>query len=368
MVPPPAEPLVARRAQLPRGSISGMRPRSRRASQPRIAMLVNVCSLTVARGRPAMRRLRVPLTILALALASPAAAQFWLFPGLRPQPAPQQPAPIPAPAPVPEPMAPTAPVVPREAPPPRPASLKAVPEDAAVDRDLMFDGRSGRLRMERVGRGTDFQARVTLPGTRISRPAEACTVALDDGAPLPLASLGRPEGLARFEVRAPACPIRFDVLDGGVRMVGPDSACVIEAADCRVEPRGIWGPSPDVLVPQAKAIEQVRGLADRVVRENYRALAARARPQEVRPIVGEQAAFSAEREQTCRNYAREGQHGFCNARFTEARAARLAQQLGLRGPDTSVEAPRTPRAPRPPGAAAGAPMPISPAFGSNEIR
>jgi hypothetical protein len=65
------------------------------------------------------------------------------------------------------------------------------------------------------------------------------------------------------------------------------------------------------------------------VRDNYKVLTQRAGPQGVRPIVVEQAAFSSEREQVCREYAREGAHGFCHARYTEARLASLANKLGL---------------------------------------
>jgi hypothetical protein len=40
----------------------------------------------------------------------------------------------------------------------------------------------------------------------------------------------------------------------------------------------------------------------------------------VKAIAGEQAAFSSQREMTCRDYARESVHGFCSAQITEARS------------------------------------------------
>ena len=46
----------------------------------------------------------------------------------------------------------------------------------------------------------------------------------------------------------------------------------------------------------ARPIEQDRSQADRAVRENYKALAQRAQPHDVRTVVSEQAAFSSERE------------------------------------------------------------------------
>jgi hypothetical protein len=174
-----------------------------------------------------------------------------------------------------------------------------------------------------------LRAQITLAGTKVSQPTESCSVKLGGGDTVPLASGGKPDGLARYEVQAPACPIAFDVLEGAVLVTAPAEACVIQEADCRVEPRGMWGPEPGSLIPKAAEFEQARGSFDKAVRENYRALSQRAAPQAVRPIVAEQAAFSSDREQVCRSYAREGVHGFCNARFSEGRAATLAARLGI---------------------------------------
>ena len=77
----------------------------------------------------------------------------------------------------------------------------------------------------------------------------------------------------------------------------------------------MWGPEPAALAGVLADIERDRGAADKAVRENYKILAQRAKPQDARAIVGEQAGFSAEREIACRAYARESAHGFCNARI-----------------------------------------------------
>ena len=69
----------------------------------------------------------------------------------------------------------------------------------------------------------------------------------------------------------------------------------------------------------------------------------RARGQDVRPVVTEQAAFSSDREQVCRSYAREGSHGFCHVRITEGRAIALATRLGV----SPTSAPSASAAPRP---------------------
>jgi hypothetical protein len=233
--------------------------------------------------------------------------------------------------------------------PSRPVAAKAPAEEAIVGRTLKLNGAAGSLRVERAGR-TDLSARLTLDGTRISRPGEACAVTVDGA--LPLTPKGRPGGLPRYEIAAPSCPITADLLDGALLVRASAEACLVAAADCRVDPRGLWGPEPAALAPMARAIEGDRGRADRAVRENYKILAQRAKPAEVRGVVSEQAAFSSERETLCRSYAREPAHGFCNARFTEARAAELAARLGV--------APAAPAAPaRRPAASAG-PRPPSP--------
>ncbi len=229
-----------------------------------------------------------------------------------------------------------APGLPPGTPRARPAVPKAPAEDMVLNRELKLNGSMGRLRIERVGR-TDLRARLTLEGTRLTQPGESCTVRLEEA--VALTARGRVDGLLRYELGAPACPIIADLVEGALWVRGPVGACVIEAADCRVDPRGLWGPDPAALAPLARAIEQDRGRADREVRENYKALTERARPQDVRAVVSEQAAFSAERETLCRSYAREASHGFCNARFTQARAAQLAARLGGT-PVTAVPRPR----------------------------
>ena len=315
-----------------------------------------------------MKSLRLSLTAAAVAgslgLAADAAARGFferLF-GLRPaqpvyppQPIPQPrgpygvppgPAPYPGGAPPPEGelTGPSGPVAP---PPPKPIVLKAPTEDSVIGRELKLNGGAGSLRLERTGRA-DLRAQITLAGTKVSEPTEACTVPLGDGQPIAAASQGRADGLPRYEVQAPVCPITFDVLDGAVLVKAPAEACVFQALDCRVDPQGMWGPDPNSLLPRARDIEDARGTADKAVRENYRALAQKAGPQGVRPVVAEQAAFSADRETMCRSYRREAAHGFCNARFTEGRAIVLASRLGLLPtvPEPGAQAPPRPRPPR----------------------
>jgi hypothetical protein len=303
------------------------------------------------------------LILLCAALPAGAQAQWWPF-GARTNEPPVPPAPVPS-APVqPQPGAPLplgtpapgqAPPPQAQPAPPRPAAVRTAAEEEVIGREFRRNGAAGRLRVERAARGP-LTARLTLEGTAISKPGQACEVKIADGGPIPLKAEGRPEGSLRYALEAPACPIAFDVLEGAVLVASPTAACTFEAADCRAEVRGLWGPEPAALLPQTRAIEAARGEADRQVRENYRALSQRAAPNQVRPIVSEQAAFSSERDMACRDYAREAAHGFCHARFTAARAASLAGRLGLINPNpppaASAPAPRRPANPNPPSTSA----------------
>src|SRR4051794_3810741 len=284
-------------------------------------------------------------------------------PGNVPQPGgPRAPAPLPG-SPSEEAGLPSAPAQPAAPPPPKPVVLKAPTEESVVGRELKLNGGSGSLRLDRAGR--ELGAQITLAGRKLSQETETCAVKLGGGAPIPVTSLGRPEGLPRYELQAPACPITFDVLDGAVLVTAPTDACVIQEADCGVEARGLWGPEPASLIPKAKDIEQARGTADKAVRDNYKVLTQRAGPQGVRPVVAEQASFSSEREPLCRPSLREGAHGFCNTRFTEGRAVALAARLGILAPTAEASTQPERRPARPPRQAS---QPINPADPGSQPR
>lgn len=251
--------------------------------------------------------------------------------------------------------------------PAKPAAVKAVSEESVLNRELRLNGAGGSLRLERVGRTSEIRARMTLQGVTAAKPDEACAIKLEGGEPVALDSQGKPDGVPRYELKAASCPVSFDVLDGSVWVRGPEEGCRDEAAACQADPRGLWGPEPGALMRDVRAIEQARGQADRIVRENYRAMTQRAAPGELRAIVVEQAAFSSEREQQCQDYAREAAHGFCHARFTEGRAALLATKLGTTGSVASPKAEASRKRPRRPVSrrAAPPPSPEWPAYGSD---
>ncbi len=273
-------------------------------------------------------------------------------------PAPPRNVPAPPPAAVPgEPGAPGAPALPGEGAETRPAAppvprqpvvLKVPAEDNVVGQDLMLNGLNGALKIEKAGAG--YTALMTLPGTKVSQPTEACAVKLNAGKPVALTAEGRSQGVSRFSANAPECPLKLEILDGSV-LATPlgDKVCTFTAQDCATTPTGLWGPGAAALIPQAGELDTARGVADKAVRDNFKLMTQRARGQDVRPIVQEQAAFSSDREQACRTYAREGAHGYCHVRYTEARAIALAARLGANtaSPTASNTPPPRARKPKP---------------------
>ncbi|WP_173808001.1 hypothetical protein [Methylorubrum populi] len=311
--------------------------------------------------RPARAAIAALLALAGAAFApsTPARAQNFfeeLFgigraarPPQPPRNVPVQPAPPPA---EPGALAPgegaeTRPSVP--APPRQPVVLRVPSEDNVAGQDLLLNGLNGSLRIERSG--SAYTAQMTLPGTKISQPTESCTVKLNGGKPVPLSAEGRAQGVSRFSTGSAECPLRFEILDGSVLAtpLGSGPACTFTAADCETTPAGLWGPGAASLIPQAGEFDTARGVADKAVRDNYKIMTQRSRGSDVRPIVQEQAAFSSDREQACRTYAREGAHGYCHLRFTEARAIALATRLGANtATPTAANTPPRPRRSRAP--------------------
>lgn len=290
---------------------------------------------------PAMLRLAAAGATLAwLGFAGAALAQPMQLPGAQPfnPPGTQQAAPA------------------ATAGPPKPRGMPAIKiagEESILGRTLRRHGGFGEATLEKSGTGYGLKLRAE--GFQSSNLTEPCAISFGETA-VPVTALGKPAGLPRYKLEAPACPIVFDVLDGGFLVVEPGQPCVIEAAACRIDPRGVWGPDARTLAGRAKDIEGERTRAETAVREGFRALSAKADLPEQRTIAREQAGFSSEREQICRDFQREASHGFCGARITEARAASIRARLGLPEPKAESAKPRPATAKRtPPPAAAPAP-------------
>lgn len=212
------------------------------------------------------------------------------------------------------------------------ASLGApvsVPMPAALaGKTLFLDG--GKTQVTFAGHDRAIEvARLSLSGESIANSRDLCAVEVQP-VPLAVTNLGRATGLEQIQLTFAACPIVFDVLEGAVLVEPAQAACEFKAADCRVNPAGLWGPQAADLGPdKVKEIERARAHADGAVRSNFKALAASTKDRAaIMGFAREQAQFSSSREETCRDYADEGRHGFCATKVTEARAILLRGQLG----------------------------------------
>ena len=198
----------------------------------------------------------------------------------------------------------------RPPPAPRPVAARAASEEGILNRTLKLDGSLGQIRIERASR-TELKARLVLTGTKLSNPAESCEVRIET--PVPFAPAGRPDGLLRYEIAAPACPIAGDVVEGALFVRGPAEACRIEASIAGSIRAGCGARSPPPSRACSPTSSAIAAPPTRPCARTTRYLVQRAKPQDARAIVGEQAGFFAEREIACRAYARESAHGFCNA-------------------------------------------------------
>ncbi len=196
--------------------------------------------------------------------------------------------------------------------------------EAVAGRELLLNGVDGALRLSGGEKDKSLQIdKFTLMGEVVSDPAQKCRIDIVADAPIEAKSLGAPEGLARYSVDIPACPLTFDVLDGAVLAPAQTAACVFQAADCQANPGGLWGPDGASLEKDAKAIAKERAKADASISDSLRRLQAHDKGASTAALSREQNDFAAQRTDICHAYAGEAQHGFCAARLTQARAALL---------------------------------------------
>ena len=296
---------------------------------------------------PAPRALRAKLIALSIAatlLSGPAQAQLSL-PGAAPPPAgPMTSVPLDAGA--------------KPKPKPKPKDdgpVRAPGEETVVDRSLLHNGYAGRLELERRDKSLAV-VKLTLPGDAMSKAGQACKVEALTGGPIVATAVGKPKGLARYQVALPGCDFSFDVLDGAVRVEPAQRVCEFAAADCRVDMSGLWGPPAASLGGErAREIEKTRARAEASMRAHFKTLVGRTSGKDaVKLVARDQAAFSSQREMVCRDYQQETKHGFCGSSVTEARAAELWALLGApaAGADGAEAKPKKPKKPKPKPAAA----------------
>lgn len=120
------------------------------------------------------------------------------------------------------------------------ASPPRVPsDDAVVGRALMLNGRAGVMEFGRAGKDLQI-SHLKLSGDLISRVGDRCQVDLSS-APIALEPAGKPAGVTRYLLKLPACPFSVDILEGAALAIREGGACEFTAADCRVNPAGLWG-------------------------------------------------------------------------------------------------------------------------------
>ncbi|MDQ6869111.1 MAG: hypothetical protein M3178_12195 [Pseudomonadota bacterium] len=209
---------------------------------------------------------------------------------------------------------------------PKPAGLKPPSEETIFGHELSRDGFAGIVAFQRgSGKGLEI-TRLSIAGEEISHPGEHCQVEVVAGTPIQPRFAGRPNGISRYEVEIETCPFSLDVLEGAVLVTRALPTCDFRAADCRVDPGGLWGPPGNTIGPdQTKQLERERGRVDSAMLAKFHALlmSAGKDKEAIKQIASEQAGFSSEREVICRNYLREDIHGFCALRITQARALAL---------------------------------------------
>ncbi len=196
-----------------------------------------------------------------------------------------------------------------------------------VGRPLRLNGNAGQLLFSRRGKVLRID-KFSLAGEVISDPSRKCLIDIVGDAPIEAKSLGRPDGLARYEAQIPACPFSFDLLDGAVLVPAQNTACVFQAADCQASPGGLWGPDGANLENDAKSIERRRARADAAAAGRLRTLQARfkGRP-EADDAARDERDFPAQRDDVCRDYEKEAVHGYCASQMAQAHAARLKARI-----------------------------------------
>lgn len=250
-----------------------------------------------------------------------------------------------------------------DAPPPKPRKKtpppKSFAEDSLAGKEFQRNGSKGRISLVKNADGT-YALKLIAVGEKISKPADACGLDLGNGSLLALTAVGRPDGVPRYEIAVPGCPLTLDVADGSLLVAG-EALCTFQEADCRVDARGLWGPPPAELEPKVADFDGDRSRADKAMRETFKTLMARTKDKaELKALVSEQAGFTGAREELCRDYAREPAHGFCGARYTELRAAALDARRARLEASGQLAAPKAKPKPKPvapvPAASAGDPL------------
>eukprot|EP01042_Synura_sphagnicola_P014319 gene14318-biopygen14434 len=152
-------------------------------------------------------------------------------------------------------------------------AIKIPGEDSILGKTLRRNGGFGEATLEKTGSGYGLKLRAE--GFQSSNLVEPCAISFGD-APVPVTPLRQPARPPPSHLEAPPRPLVLPVAARAPLAGAPEQPCVIEAAACRIEPRGVRGPDSRTLAARAKEIEGERGKAETAVREGFRALSAKA--------------------------------------------------------------------------------------------
>jgi hypothetical protein len=214
----------------------------------------------------------------------------------------------------------------------------SAPDVASVTaRPLTLNGEAGLLQLS--GSGETLQVdKLRFAGESVSDPSQRCIIDIVGEKPIMATSVGRPDGLARFEVDVPACPFAFDVLDGAVLVPAQITACVFKAADCQTSPGGLWGAGAADIESDAAAIDKRHSQAEKAMGRALHAIEELAKDNpDAASLLRDQNGFPGERDDACRGYVKEGALGYCAANLTEARAAMLQARLAALQPASAAK-------------------------------
>jgi hypothetical protein len=213
------------------------------------------------------------------------------------------------------------------------ASAKAAKPGAApgveslAGRPLMLNGKSGLLQISGDDKAVTID-KLKLAGESVSDSSQHCVVDIVGENPIQATSVGRPDGLERFEADVPACPFAFDIVDGAALAPSQITACMFKAADCQTSPGGLWGPDGASLIGDAAKFGKERAEAEKAMAKAVRAIEDRAASNpDAAELMRDQNGFAGQRDDICRDYAKESIHGYCALRVTEARTALLETRL-----------------------------------------
>jgi hypothetical protein len=205
-------------------------------------------------------------------------------------------------------------------------------------RPLMLNGKSGLLQISGDDKSVTID-KLQLVGEGVSDSSQRCIVDIVGETPIETTHVGRPDGLESYEAKVPACPISFDILSGAVLVPSQITACVFKAADCQTAPGGLWGPDGASLVGDAAKIVKERAAAEKAMGKILHLIEDLAGAStQAADLVRDQNGFAGQRDELCRDYAKESIHGYCGLRVTQARVALLQTRLDELGPATGSKA------------------------------